>query len=91
MGNSNLAPPPRDYRVERCVKKFLLTDSTVNTFWRVFKKYDSMDCGFISMHDYQTKILKLPRSSITDGVLKEYGELLYYYVLFTVYQSSYFF
>ena len=68
MGNSNFIPPPKDYRVERCVKKFLLTESAVNTFWRVFKKYDSVDCGFISMHDYHTKILKLPRSSITDGV-----------------------
>ena len=81
MGNSNFVPPPRDYRVYRCINNFLLTESNVNALWRVFRNYDSDDSGYISMHDYHTKILKLPRTSITDGVFTKshYNHITRYY------------
>mmetsp|Transcript_4345 Transcript_4345/g.6518 ORF Transcript_4345/g.6518 Transcript_4345/m.6518 type:complete len:278 (+) Transcript_4345:16-849(+) len=72
---------PKDYRVDRCVATFRLTDSMLKKFWSIFCAIDLQGSGYITVEDY-LKLIDIPRSSLTDAMFnlldsKDDGNILF--------------
>lgn len=67
---STLAPPPTDFRVERTIKIFQIPQKKIEILWKTFCRYDREGSGNIAIDDFFEKIIKYPRSVLTDQMFQ---------------------
>mmetsp|Transcript_30159 Transcript_30159/g.32869 ORF Transcript_30159/g.32869 Transcript_30159/m.32869 type:complete len:274 (-) Transcript_30159:44-865(-) len=68
MGNSH-APPPVDFRVERCLKRFKIPPDKLDILWQIFNKFDRSRSGNMPLDDLFDRVIIYPRSELTDSLL----------------------
>lgn len=68
MGNAH-TPPPIDFRVERCMKKFKLPMERLDKLWVIFTKFDRSRNGNMGLDDLFDRVFVYPRSELTDSLL----------------------
>ena len=62
------APPPKDVRVERCIRVFSLDDRIIATLWALFLKYDKERAGKIPSDEFFKNVIKYQRNGLSDSI-----------------------
>jgi Ca2+-binding EF-hand superfamily protein len=68
-----LESPAKDVRIERMMKSFSITDEDLTILHRVFHKYDRNRSGKLTVEDYFSLILQLPRTPLLESLLDLVG------------------
>eukprot|EP01038_Epipyxis_sp_PR26KG_P007465 gene7465-10176_t len=58
-----------DYRIEKCIRNFMIPKNKLEELWQTFQKYDLKGDGVVSVDDFFEKIIEYPRSRVTEPLL----------------------
>lgn len=67
---SALKKVPRDWRCDRCVKIFDLTDEDIDNLYILYSKYDSSGTGWLPIQYYLDTVLGLSKNILTDAIFE---------------------